>query len=141
MANDRDEGGFDLSGTFDQLLEFETRLDDITGITMPQMADAMAGAFEAAGERIETALSRAARTGQLDFEQMVTGILAELARLAAHAVFDQFTSAFSGGAPQNPPVSFNITLPEGGDAGSLLAAQGQIASVLGQAVLSGGRWS
>ena len=40
-------------------------------------------AFEDAGERIEQALARAARTGEVNFENLVSSILADLARLAA----------------------------------------------------------
>lgn len=141
MTNDTGQAeAFDLSSAFESVFDFEKELENLSGVTVPRTADAMAEAFEQAGGRIEDALSRAARTGQVDFENLVTSILADLARIAANAVFDQVAGGLFGGG-QSAPVSVNITMPEGADAGSIISAQGQIAAALGQAVLSGGRWS
>ncbi len=141
MTDDGSDDMFDLSSALEQALAFEDQMADLSGIAVPRAAEAMADAFEAAGTRIEAALSRAAKSGQFDFEQMVSSILGELARLAANAMFDQLTSGIAGMGAQQPPVSINLSVPEGADAGSILAAQGQIASALGQAVLAGGRFS
>lgn len=142
MANDRETGTvFDVSGAFDSLFDLERELEGFSSLTVPRAADAMAVTFEDAGDRIERALTRAAKSGELDFENLVTSILSDLARIAAGAVMDQMFSGAFGGASQAPPVSINIAMPEGSDAGSLLSAQGQIAAALGQAVLAGGRWS
>jgi hypothetical protein len=141
MATDSETSLFDLSSAFEQMQAVETQLDDLAGVTAPQTGEALANAFETAGARIESALTRAARTGEINFEKMVTGILGELTRLAANAVFDQILPTGGGPATQPPPVSVTVNMPEGSDAASILSAQGQIAAALGQAVLSGGRWS
>lgn len=135
------EVSFDLSTAFDDIFEFERELDALTGLAVPKAAEAMADAFETASDRIERALSRAAKTGEINFEAMVTNILADLARIAAGAVIEQAISGAFGGGAGTAPVSINIAMPEGSDAGSIVSAQGQIAAALGQAVLSGGRWS
>ena len=132
---------FDLSGALDDLFEFETTLKAVSDVEVPHAADAMALAFEDAGDRIEQALTRAARTGEVNFENLVSSILADLARLAANAVLDQVFLQARGGVAQAAPVAINVTMPEGSDAASLISAQGQIASALGQAIASGSRWS
>jgi phage-related minor tail protein len=47
-----------------------------------QAADAMTAAFDRAGRSIETALTRAARTGELNFSAMADAILRDLSRIA-----------------------------------------------------------
>lgn len=142
MANDtQSEASFDLSSAFDTVFDFERELDGLTSVSVPKAADAMAEAFEQAGDRIERALSRAAKTGELDFENMATSILADLARIATSAALDQVFSGALGGVMQSAPVSINIAMPEGSDAGGIVAAQGQIAAALSQAVIAGSRWS
>ena len=89
----------------------------------------------------QDALQRAARTGEMSFESLISTIASDLARLGAGAVIDQIVTGIGGALGAGPPVSINVTMPEGADAGSLISAQGQIASALSQAVLSGARWS
>lgn len=132
---------FDLSEAMDGLNDFEASLKAVSDVEIPRAADAMAVAFEDAGERIEQALSRAARTGELNFENLVSSILADLARLAANAVLDQVFSHAMNGVVQAAPLAINVTMPEGSDPSGIASAQGQIASALGQAIASGARWS
>ena len=47
-----------------------------------QAADAMSDAFDRAGQSIETALTRAAQSGELSFSTMVDAILRDLSRIA-----------------------------------------------------------
>ena len=141
MTETSKQTSFDLSSAFDDMFSFERDLDDLADIAVPRAADAMAEAFEQAGERIEDALERAARTGEVSFENLIATIASDLARLGAGAVIDQIVTGIGGAIGAGPPVSINVTMPEGADAGSLISAQGQIASALSQAVLSGARWS
>lgn len=50
-----------------------------------ELGEALATAFERAGERIEIALGEAARSGEADFARMTESILQDLARLALDA--------------------------------------------------------
>lgn len=141
MATDTGGEVFDLSAAFDDVLSLEEGMQTLANVTVPQSADAMALAFEDAGQRIEAALMRAARTGEINFEGMITSILADLARIGVGAALDQVIGAVGQSMGGGAPVSINIAVPEGATADSVFAAQGQIASVLGQAVQSGARWS
>lgn len=51
-----------------------------------RLSESMAEAFEAAGVRIETAMRRAAETGETEFARMSDAILRDLARLAIDQV-------------------------------------------------------
>jgi hypothetical protein len=143
MVNENSGGqSFDLSGALDDLFDFEREMDVFTGVSIPRAADQMASAFEMAGDRIEQALGRAARSGKLDFEALVTGLLTDLARFGTQGILDQVLAGRGAGASQQAqPVSITMNLASGQDARSLSAAQGQIASVIAQAVQSGRRWS
>lgn len=140
MATETTQETFDLSGALAQVVDFEQELDALATLAAPRAAEALAESFELAGDRIEKALSRTAKTGQIDFENMVTAILSDLARLAVSSAVEQTISGMGGGM-SSPPVSVNIAVSESRDASGIIAAQGQIASAIGQAVLSGGRWS
>ena len=140
MATETTQETFDLSGALAQVVDFEQELDALATLAAPRAAEALAESFELAGDRIEKALSRTAKTGQIDFENMVTAILSDLARLAVSSAVEQTISGMGGGM-SSPPVSVNIAVSESTDASGIIAAQGQIASAIGQAVLSGGRWS
>lgn len=131
---------FDLSGAFDDLFDLEREMETLSGVTVPRNAEAMADTFEAAGLRIEEALSRAARTGEINFENLISSVLADLARLGVGAVLDQVIGSI-GGASGVPPVSVNITMPEGATSDGIFAAQGQIAAAVSQVIASGARWS
>lgn len=140
MATETTQETFDLSGALAQVVDFEQELDALATLAAPRAAEALAESFELAGDRIEKALSRTAKTGQIEFENMVTAILSDLARLAVSSAVEQTISGMGGGM-SSPPVSVNIAVSESSDASGIIAAQGQIASAIGQAVLSGGRWS
>ncbi len=142
MNEDTDaSASFDLSGAFEDLFDFERELEGFARLTAPKLADDFAGSFEAAGERIEQALVRAAKTGEVNFDALISGVLADMARIGAGAVLDQVFTGLGGLGGGMPPVSVNLTMPEGSDVSSIMAAQGQIASAIGQAVMAGGRWS
>lgn len=90
-------------------------------------------AFAQAGASIESSLSRAARSGQLDFEKMAEAILRDLARIAAQSVF-------GGPSGPAPAVNLNINPASGSDASSLLANRGAIQAALARAASLGGRY-
>lgn len=52
-------------------------------------AKSLEEAFARTGKSIQSALSTAAQTGELDFQNMTKAILADLARIAAEAVISQ----------------------------------------------------
>lgn len=98
-------------------------------------AEALGAAFDEAGARIEGALSRAARSGELDFSRMAEGILRDLARVAAEALVAR---AGLGGAGQT--VNLNLNMGAGSDASSVLASRGAITTALARAASAGGRF-
>ena len=138
MADDPEV--FDLSRAFDDLFDLEREMETFSGVTVPRNAEAMADAFEAAGLRIEEALSKAARTGEINFENLISSVLADLARLGVGAVLDQMIGSIGGGVSA-PPVSVNINVPEGATSDGIFAAQGQIAAAVSQVIASGARGS
>ncbi len=79
-----------------------------------QAADAMSQAFDRAGQSIETALTRAARSGEFSFASMVDAILRDLSRLATErfvtqpieGLVDQLASSlpFFGARAEGGPV-------------------------------------
>ena len=123
-----------------------------------QGAENIAQAFEQAGDRIAGALTRAARTGELSFNNLAESVARDLARLAV----DQFISgpleqlvggiggALSGaiggalgggsggalGGGNRPSVTVNMNV-NGGASSGLQSSQGQMASKLAQAVQRG----
>ena len=98
-------------------------------------AEALDQAFGRAGLRIEQALSRAARSGELDFRRMAEAVLADLARIAAEAVVAR--AAASGGGQT---VNLNMALGAGADRGSIVGATGAIANAVALAAARGGRF-
>ncbi len=99
-------------------------------------ADALGAAFDSAGARIEQALGRAARSGELDFSRMAESILRDLARIAAEALI----SGIGSGSAPGQTVNLNIAMGSGADANSVLASRGQIAATLAQAASAGRRF-
>jgi Lambda phage tail tape-measure protein (Tape_meas_lam_C) len=102
-----------------------------------EAAEALETAFGRAGERIEDALQRAARTGELDFERMAESILRDLARVAAEAVV-----AMSGisGARGGSPVNFNMNFAGGSDTAQARTSRNAVATSLVRLVAQGGRF-
>lgn len=96
-----------------------------------EAAKALEDAFGRAGQRIEATLAQAARSGELDFQRMADGILREMARVAAEAVFN-------GGQPSSP-LNVNMNFAQGTEQ---LAAAGRnaIGAVLARLVSQGGRF-
>ena len=141
MTPPQNETAFDLSDAFENVLRLETQLDTLADVSAPETAELMATAFEQAGTRIEEALTRAARTGELSFEALVTNILTDLARIAADSLFEQIFSQLPANNASAQPVSVQLHLPDGRAERGSFTAQGQIASVLGQVMAAGGRWS
>jgi|GEM_PF-1868212 len=125
------------------MTEFETEMA-AAGAALTEMvegpgqaaADALQKAFETAGTGIEQALSRAARSGELDFRQMAEAVLADLARIAAEAVL-----ARSGLAPPAQTLTVNLGMGQArmgpGQGG---AVAGELASRLAALVARGGRF-
>lgn len=99
-----------------------------------EAAEALGSAFDGAGQRIEAALSQAARTGELDFRQMADGILRELARVAAEAVI---LRGQGGGGGVN--ATFNFA--PGADEGAVAGNAAGVSALLARMVQAGGRFS
>lgn len=96
-------------------------------------ARALEAAFSEAGASIEASLSRAARRGQLDFQQMAEAISRDLARLAAQSLFS---------VPQaGPSQTFNLNVSGAatGTARSVIANQGALQAALMRAARGIGR--
>lgn len=104
--------------------------------------------FEKAGARIEAALIKAAKTGELSFRDMAESILRDLARLAITEIFSGVNDSFqppNAGASSTPSVgksSVNIVMNISGaqDAGSFNRSQGQISAAIARAVSDGQRF-
>ena len=113
-------------------------------------ADLAAKAFEAAGRRIEAALVKAAKTGELSFHDMAEAILKDLARIAIQQVLTGPLETALGGlgqgggssTPQPQTGGTHITLNLSGvsDASSFARSQGQISAALARAVSHGQRF-
>jgi phage-related minor tail protein len=95
-------------------------------------ADALGSAFDQAGTRIEQALGRAARTGELDFSRMAESILQDFARIAAEALVSGIFSGGQSGPSQT--VNMNFNMGAGANAGSV------ISRALAQTAAAGGRF-
>jgi len=109
-------------------------------------ADAAARAFELAGERIERALIKAAKTGELSFKDMAESILRDLAKLAVQELITSPLETVlgglgqtSGGGGKSSGSPLNITFNMSGvsDAQSFGKSQGQISAALARAVSDG----
>lgn len=110
MTFDEDEAG--------RVAESATRAGDalmaLANGPARQAAGAMSQAFDRAGQSIETALMRAARSGELSFSAMVDAILRDLSRIATErfvtapleGLVDQLASSlpFYGARADGGPV-------------------------------------
>lgn len=101
-----------------------------------EAANALEQAFAQSGARIEQALSRAARSGELDFKRMADTILADLARIAAEAILAQ-----TGLSNVGQTVNLNMSVGAGADARSVVGAAGSIASAVAGAAARGARFA
>ena len=112
------------------------------------VADDLARAFEAAGDRISTALERAARSGEFSFNDLASSVAQDLTSLAV----DQFitgpiTSALTGALggltgggsnTRNTTVNLNVAGMSGSQ--GVQQSQGQISAAIARAVASGQRY-
>ena len=98
-------------------------------------AEALEQAFGQAGQGIEQALSKAARSGELDFRAMAQSVLADLARIAAETAI-----ARSGLSAPSRPVTVNLAVGQGADASAAAGARGELSRAVAQAVARGGRF-
>lgn len=100
-----------------------------------EAADALSAAFDGAGERIEVALSQAARTGELDFKRMADGILKEMARVAAEAVILGGARGAGGGG-----VNATFNFASGADESAMTGSAAGVTALLARMVQAGGRF-
>lgn len=101
-------------------------------------AETLGAAFDQAGTRIEQALGRAARTGELDFSRMAESILQDFARIAAEALVSGIFGGGQGGSSQT--VNMNFNMGAGANASSVMASRGTIATALARTASAGGRF-
>ena len=123
---------------------------DGSGITA---AEDMARAFEIAGERISSALERAAQTGEFSFSAMAESIARDLARLAITqlvtnpleqalgGVTQSFTRSLGQPLGSKPGVTVNMSFSGISDAEGFKKSQGQISAQLARAVADGQRFT
>ena len=110
-----------------------SRLVDGPGV---EAAARLEQAFAQSGARIEQVLSRAARSGELDFRRMAESILADLARIVAESVLAQ-----SGLGQVGQTVNLNMSVGGGANAQSVIGAAGSIASAVASAAARGARFA
>ncbi|MEM7766442.1 MAG: phage tail tape measure C-terminal domain-containing protein [Pseudomonadota bacterium] len=119
---------------FDETLDAAgQRLQALADGPAREAAETIERRFAEAGSRIEAALSRAASSGQLDFERMAEAILRDLAQIAAE-------SLFASRATTSPTVNLNLSGGQSADPRGLVASQGAISAALARAVSSGSRF-
>jgi len=115
-------------------------------------AEAVAQAFELAGERISTALDRAAKSGEFSFNSLAESITRDLAKLAITELFtNPLQQAISGlgssigqslsGGGSKPAVNVNMTVSGVSSPDSFKRSQGQISASLARAVADGQRFT
>jgi Lambda phage tail tape-measure protein (Tape_meas_lam_C) len=97
-----------------------------------EAANALEAAFGQAGQRIGTALSQAARSGELDFQRMADAVLRDLARIAAEAVF--------GTGQQGSSMNVNMNFAPGTEQSAAVGGRNAIGAVLARLVGQGGRF-
>lgn len=112
-----------------------------------QQAEAMASAFEQAGERIANSLETAAQRGELSFSGMAGSVLNDLARLAVselieaplNSLVDGLTNGLSQaiGGGGGKGLTVNMTVNGATDAQSFARSEGQVAAGLARAVSVG----
>lgn len=119
-------------------------------------AEDMAKAFELAGDRISSALERAAQTGEFSFSAMAESITRDLAKLAINQLVTNPLEQALGGITQSlsrslgqslspsfqkPGITVNMSLSGISDAESFKKSQGQISAQLARAVADGQRFT
>jgi len=106
-------------------------------------AEETARAFELAGERIASALDKAAKSGELSFNALAESVTRDLARLAINELLiGPLQGAVNSiGKPlSGKPLTVNMNINGTTDAQSFKRSQGQISSALARAVASGQKY-
>ena len=115
-------------------------------------ADEIPRAFELAGERISTALERAAQSGEFSFNSLAESVTRDLASLAISELFTkpleqaigglgQSLGASLTGGSQKPAVNVSMNISGVASADSFKRSQGQISAGLARAVADGQRFT
>lgn len=108
-------------------------------------ANALATVFEQAGDRIAGSLERAAKSGELSFNNLAESVLNDLARIAINdlitaplqGVVSSLTSSISSGhSKPSAPVTVTVNMPQTiGTSNGPEPSQAQIAAQVAQAVM------
>lgn len=110
-------------------------------------ADEMAQAFEAAGDRIASALQRAAQAGEFSFSQMAESVARDLARLAVeelvtaplegliNSVSSSLTAQTTG--TQKPSVNVTMNVSGVSNPADFKKSDSQLAAGLSRAISQG----
>lgn len=129
-------GGFDAARFEAEIGQAGAALKALADGPGQVAAEALSRGFAAAGREIESALLRAAKTGEVSFDALFRRILDDLARVAAEAVIGGMGLP-GGGRGGAPNVTFNLN---GGGDGGLFVQQGRIGQMLASALAAGGRY-
>lgn len=121
-------------------------LNDFASGPALEAAEDTARAFEIAGERIASALEKAARSGEFSFNALAESVTRDLARLAINELIvgplqgavDSIGKPSAGGSAK--PLTVNMNITGASDAASFKRSQGQISSALARAVASGQKY-
>ncbi len=121
-----------MTSTDNNLGQAARALDTLANGPAKQAADALAAAFDVAGERISFSLGTAARSGELDFRKMAESMLRDLARVAAEALILRNSAG--------PSVSASFNFAPGTDERAALGQSGAVTALLARLVQGGGRF-
>lgn len=91
-------GGFDANALQTNLSAASAALQEFAQGPARRAADDVGASFDRAGERISSALSRAAFSGEASFKRMAKVVLEELARVALSNLFGKGASFFGARA-------------------------------------------
>jgi len=119
-------------------------LDSFANGPASDAANALADVFEQAGSRIADSLERAAKSGELSFNDLAESVLTDLARIAVNELItaplqgalSSLTSSIAGGGSSKfSPVTVNLNMGSASGKTSVPAASSaQIASQIAQAL-------
>ncbi len=119
-------------------------LDSFANGPASDAANALADVFEQAGGRIADSLERAAKSGELSFNNLAESVLTDLARIAVNELItaplqgalSSLTSSITGGSSsKSAPVTVNLNMNQTAGKTSVPAASSaQLASQIAQAL-------
>lgn len=119
-------------------------LDSFANGPASDAANALADVFEQAGSRIADSLERAAKSGELSFNDLAESVLTDLARIAVNelitaplqgALSSLTSSIAGGGVSKSSPVTVNLNMGSASRKTSVPAASSaQMASQVAQAL-------